>query len=60
MRKPWADEAEGDPDQYLSWEVVDEQALIEVLQKGRILAAGLDTQAKEPADPANPSSPCRM
>ncbi len=35
-------------------EVVDEQALIDALQKGRILAAGLDTQAKEPADPANP------
>jgi glyoxylate reductase/D-3-phosphoglycerate dehydrogenase len=35
-------------------EVVDEQALIEALQKGRMLAAGLDTQAKEPADPANP------
>ena len=35
-------------------EVVDEQALIEALQKGRILAAGLDTQAQEPADPTNP------
>ena len=33
---------------------IDEQALIDALQKGRILAAGLDTQAKEPADPANP------
>jgi glyoxylate reductase/D-3-phosphoglycerate dehydrogenase len=35
-------------------EVVDEQALIEALQKGRILAAGLDTQEQEPADPSNP------
>jgi len=35
-------------------EVVAEQALIEALQKGRILAAGLDTQAQEPADPTNP------
>ena len=35
-------------------EVVDEPALIEALRQGHILAAGLDTQAKEPADPANP------
>jgi glyoxylate reductase/D-3-phosphoglycerate dehydrogenase len=35
-------------------EVVDEQALLEALQQGRILAAGLDTQAQEPADPSNP------
>ena len=35
-------------------EVIDEQALIEALQQGRILAAGLDTQAKEPPDPSNP------
>lgn len=35
-------------------EVVHEEALIEALQQGKILAAGLDTQAKEPADPANP------
>jgi len=35
-------------------EVVDEGALIAALQEGRILAAGLDTQVKEPADPHNP------
>ena len=35
-------------------EVVDEPALIAALQQGRILAAGLDTQAQEPADPNNP------
>jgi phosphoglycerate dehydrogenase-like enzyme len=35
-------------------EVVDEPALIAALQHGRILAAGLDTQAKEPPDPNNP------
>ncbi len=35
-------------------EVVDEPALIEALQQGRILGAGLDTQAKEPPDPTNP------
>jgi phosphoglycerate dehydrogenase-like enzyme len=35
-------------------EVVDERAMIEALEHGRILAAGLDTQEKEPADPANP------
>lgn len=35
-------------------EVVDEPALIAALQQGRILGAGLDTQAQEPADPANP------
>ena len=35
-------------------EVVQEEALIEALRQGQILAAGLDTQAKEPADPANP------
>lgn len=35
-------------------EVVDEKALIEVLKAERILGAGLDTQEKEPADPANP------
>jgi phosphoglycerate dehydrogenase-like enzyme len=35
-------------------EVIDEGALIEALQHGRILAAGLDTVAKEPPDPHNP------
>jgi phosphoglycerate dehydrogenase-like enzyme len=35
-------------------EVVQEEALIDALRQGRILAAGLDTQAKEPADPDNP------
>ena len=35
-------------------EVVDEPALIAALQQGRILAAGLDTQAQEPANPNNP------
>ena len=35
-------------------EVVAEADLIEALRDGTILAAGLDTQAKEPADPANP------
>ncbi|MCS6926024.1 MAG: 2-hydroxyacid dehydrogenase [Candidatus Binatia bacterium] len=35
-------------------EVVDEQALIAALQERRILAAGLDTLAKEPPDPHNP------
>ena len=35
-------------------EVIDEQAMITALQQGRILAAGLDTQAKEPPDPKNP------
>ncbi len=35
-------------------EVVDEGALINVLQQGRILGAGLDTQEQEPADPTNP------
>ncbi|MGH7987907.1 MAG: 2-hydroxyacid dehydrogenase [Candidatus Binataceae bacterium] len=35
-------------------EVVDEPALIAALREGRLLGAGLDTQAKEPADPANP------
>jgi phosphoglycerate dehydrogenase-like enzyme len=35
-------------------EVVDEHALVDVLQQGRILGAGLDTQAKEPPDPTNP------
>jgi glyoxylate reductase/D-3-phosphoglycerate dehydrogenase len=34
--------------------VVQEEALIEALRQGRILAAGLDTQAKEPPDPHNP------
>ncbi len=34
--------------------VVEETDLIEALRDGTILAAGLDTQAKEPADPANP------
>jgi len=31
-----------------------ERALIDALQQGRILGAGLDTQEKEPADPTNP------
>ena len=35
-------------------EVVAEADLIEALRDGTILAAGLDTQAKESADPANP------
>jgi phosphoglycerate dehydrogenase-like enzyme len=35
-------------------EVVDEAALIDVLQQGRILGAGLDTQEKEPPDSTNP------
>jgi phosphoglycerate dehydrogenase-like enzyme len=35
-------------------EVIDEAALIDVLQQGRILGAGLDTQEKEPPDPSNP------
>ncbi|MBI3246738.1 MAG: lactate dehydrogenase [Deltaproteobacteria bacterium] len=35
-------------------EVIDEHALIDALQNGRILGAGLDTQAKEPPDPNNP------
>jgi phosphoglycerate dehydrogenase-like enzyme len=35
-------------------EVVQEEALIEALREGRILGAGLDTQAQEPADPKNP------
>lgn len=35
-------------------EVVEEHALIDALRQRRILGAGLDTQAKEPPDPANP------
>lgn len=35
-------------------EVVDEVALIKALQENRIMAAGLDCQEKEPADPNNP------
>ena len=35
-------------------EVVDEAALFDALQHRRILAAGLDTLAQEPTDPANP------
>jgi len=35
-------------------EVIDEQVLLEALQHGQILAAGLDTLAKEPPDPNNP------
>jgi phosphoglycerate dehydrogenase-like enzyme len=35
-------------------EVVDEAALIKALQERRLLAAGLDCQEKEPADPDNP------
>mgnify|MGYP003694409337 CR=1 FL=1 len=47
--------AQGDSDQYVSrGEVVPEEALIDALRQGRILGAGLDTQAKEPPDPTNP------
>jgi phosphoglycerate dehydrogenase-like enzyme len=35
-------------------EVVDEAALINALQEHRIMAAGLDCQEKEPADPNSP------
>jgi phosphoglycerate dehydrogenase-like enzyme len=35
-------------------EVVDETALTKALQEHQIMAAGLDCQAKEPADPNNP------
>ncbi len=35
-------------------EVVQEEDLIDALRQGRILAAGLDTQAKEPPEPHNP------
>lgn len=35
-------------------EVVNEDDLVEALRAGRILGAGLDTQAKEPPDPHNP------
>jgi phosphoglycerate dehydrogenase-like enzyme len=35
-------------------EVVDETALIDALQQGRILGAGLDTLEQEPTDPGNP------
>jgi phosphoglycerate dehydrogenase-like enzyme len=35
-------------------EVIDEGALTTALQQGQILAAGLDTVAKEPPDPNNP------
>jgi phosphoglycerate dehydrogenase-like enzyme len=35
-------------------EVVDEPALVDVLRRGRILGAGLDTLEQEPTDPANP------
>jgi phosphoglycerate dehydrogenase-like enzyme len=35
-------------------EVIEEQALIAALRQGRLLGAGLDTQAKEPPDPHNP------
>jgi len=35
-------------------EVVDEAALVEALQHGKILGAGLDTQEKEPPDETNP------
>jgi phosphoglycerate dehydrogenase-like enzyme len=35
-------------------EVIDEAALIKALQEHRLMAAGLDCQEKEPADPDNP------
>jgi phosphoglycerate dehydrogenase-like enzyme len=35
-------------------EVVQEEALIEALRQGRLLGAGLDTQAQEPPVPSNP------
>jgi D-3-phosphoglycerate dehydrogenase / 2-oxoglutarate reductase len=35
-------------------EIVDQQALVEVLTEGRIRGAGLDTFADEPLDPAHP------
>jgi len=35
-------------------EVVDEAALVAALQERRLMAAGLDCQEKEPADPQNP------
>ena len=35
-------------------EVVDERALLDALQQGRILGAGLDTLEQEPTDPKNP------
>jgi gluconate 2-dehydrogenase len=35
-------------------QTVDEEALIEALQKGTILGAGLDVFDQEPVDPENP------
>ena len=34
--------------------LVDEEALVEALSSGRLQAAGLDVQLREPPDPANP------
>jgi phosphoglycerate dehydrogenase-like enzyme len=41
-------------------EVIEERALLAALQHGRILGAGLDTQAKEPPDPTILCCGCPM